>query len=400
MIAVELNGHQDHPIRAKNVILLIGDGMGQAHRFAGQLASVGLVGRLRMDQFPFAGLMGTTSDDPQSIVTDSAAAATAMACGIKTYNRAIGVRPDLTPVPSVLDVAKWAGKRTGLITTCHVTDATPAAFAAHVDLRVNHREIARQYIEDTAVDVILGGGREHWHAVYRGDENGTNGSLLERAATLGYAIASTPSELEMARSHEPGKLLGLFAEKELFSQESEGHGDRYDPPVSLAEMTQAAIEILDRGPNGFFLMVEEAAIDRMAHRNNAPLTIRGVQALDDAVGVAIRYAERHPDTLVIVAADHETGGLALAGPDDPAYPYELPPDVDEAEFAGEDGPFRIAGSSRRFIMGWTTTGHTAAAVPVSAMGPGAERVHGLFENTDLFTVMVEAMATPVPARSR
>ena len=117
-------------------------------------------------------------------------------------------------------------------------------------------------------------------------------------------------------------MLGLFANEEMFRQAPEGERDGYDPPVSLAEMTAAAIAILSRNPEGFFLLVEEAAIDRMAHRNNARLTLRGVLELDRAVQVARRYAEAHPDTLVVVTADHETGGLAITGSNDPAYPYE------------------------------------------------------------------------------
>lgn len=398
------NNHQ--PGAARSVILLVGDGMGQAHRFAGQLAAVGLDGRLRMDRLPCFGLMSTTAADPRSFVTDSAAAATAMAVGVRTYNGAIGVGPDRQRRPTVLELAKWAGKSAGLVTTCQITDATPAAFGAHVIHRVDHSEIARQYLEDSNVDVILGGGGAYWlpadETPPMTDPNrhrGTAGNLVARARDLGYTHVADLDGLHAAIDQGVDRLLGLFAPQEFFSQRPEGHGDTYDPPVSLATMTEAALATLDQNPNGFFLLVEEAAIDRMAHRNNAPMVLRGVEELDKAVGVALAYAHDHPDTLIIVAADHETGGLAIAGPDDPAFPYERVQAAQEtAEFAGEDGPFPVAGSDHLFIMGWTTTGHTAAAVPVTATGPGAERLAGNFANTHLFDVMVAALGLAARVR--
>lgn len=413
MIAIDLGAQQsdsDSDIApARNVILLVGDGMGQAHRFAGQLAAVGLGDRLVMDLLPVAGLMRTTCADPDTFVTDSAAAATAMACGVKTVNGAIGVDPAGVKVPSVLEIARWAGKRTGLVTTCQITDATPAAFAAHVPHRDAQREIARQFIEETGVDVLLGGGGAYWHPA-AADPGATNGrqpppdptpDLVRRARDLGYRHADTAAELDAAINAGAPKLLGLFADQNLFTQRDDGRGDAYDPPVSLADLTRAALAVLSREPAGFFLVIEEAAIDRMAHRNHAHLVLRAVRALDEAVAVALEHAAAHPDTLVVVTADHETGGLAVAGPDDEAYPYEVEhPTHEEAELAAEDGPFRIAGSAQRFVMGWTTTGHTAAAVPVTAVGPGAEALAGAYENTHLFEALVGAMGlgAPIPAR--
>ena len=395
--------------RAKSVILLLGDGMGQAHRLAAQLASVGIDGRLAMDRLPHAGLMGTACVDPATFVTDSAAAATALATGVKTVNGAVAIDPDGHPVPTVLELAKRAGKSTGLITTCQVTDATPAAFGAHVPHRGDQSEIARQYLEETEVDVILGGGEDWWYPAGdpgafsddpmpsgRERSRGTAGDLAARARELGYAYVTDRDGL---RSTDSPKLLGLFANEEMFRQAPEGERDDYNPLVSLAAMTRKAIDILSRNPEGFFLLVEEAAIDRMAHRNNARLALRGVLELDRAVAVVAAHAAANPDTLLIVTADHECGGLAIAGADDAPYPYE--PGADAAgilpiDLAGEDGPFPIAGSAHRFVMGWATTGHTAAAVPVTAMGPGAERLVGVYENTRVFETMVAAMGSAVP----
>lgn len=398
---------------ARNVILLVGDGMGQAHRLGGQLLASGRHGRLAMDQLPFAGLMGTTSADPAHFVTDSAAAATALATGVKTANGAIAIDLDGLPLPTILELAKRAGKATGLVTTCQVTDATPAAFAAHVPHRSDQSEVGRQYLEQTGVDVILGGGGAYWTPIGsppplptdpsepREESQGTAGDLLRRATDLGYALATTAADLrrllDRRDRHAATRLLGLFANQELFRQRAEGEGDAYDPPVSLAELTEAALTLLSAEPNGFFLMIEESAIDRMAHRNNAPLTLKGVLELDRAVAAAVAFAEREPETLLIVTADHECGGLAIAGSDDPPYPYERGSRLLDTVLAGEDGPFPIAGEEHGFVMGWATVGHSGAAVPVTAAGPGAERLTGAYENTHPFAVMAEAMGLDLPA---
>jgi alkaline phosphatase len=203
--------------------------------------------------------------------------------------------------------------------------------------------------------------------------------------------AELEAGLQRRRREPRGSLLGLFAAQEFFVQTAEGFGAIYDPPVALADLTAAAIEILSGNPNGFFLMVEESAIDRMAHRNNAPLTLKGVLELDRAVQVALAFASRAPDTLIIVTADHECGGLAVAGSEDQPYPYEPGGGLLDTMLAGEDGPFPIADEDHGFVVGWATTGHTAAPVPITSTGPGAERLAGELENTDLFAVMASAM---------
>jgi alkaline phosphatase len=355
---------------AKNVILLIGDGMGRAQRDAASLLAGG---PLVMDGLPHSGLVATGCADPVATITDSAAAATAIATGVKTYNGAIGVGPDGTPVPTVLELAQRAGKAVGLVTTCQVTDATPAAFAAHVANRSDQREIARQFIEETAVDLILGGGRRWWTPDTAGDPDADMlADLTDRAQELGYAFAGNAAELRAVGS---SRLLGLFAGDELFVQDPpEGEVARYDPPVPLWELTRSALDTLAPNPHGFFLMVEEAAIDRMGHRNNAALAIKGVHELDRAVLIAQTFAERDGETLVIVTADHECGGLTL---DEPA--------------AGSGNGIDPSDLDLAALLRWATTGHTEVDVPLNALGPGAERLTGHLENTDLFVAMVEAM---------
>ena len=392
---------------ARNVILLIGDGMGQAHRFAGQLLAAGRDGRLAMDRLPVTGQMGTMCVDPTTFVTDSAAAATAIATGVKTVNGCVAIDQNGREQRTILELAKASGRSVGLISTCQITDATPAAFAAHVPHRADQSEVARQYIERAGVDVILGGGAAHWFPVghplprelsaarrWRGI--GSDGDLVRRAYELGYEIAfdapSLQRSLRQRRLQPGGPLLGLFAAQEFFVQTAEDLGAVYDPPVSLADLTSAAIEVLQTNPQGFFLLVEESAIDRMAHQNNAPLTLKGVLELDRAVQVALAFASRSPhDTLLVVTADHECGGLAVAGSQDQPYPYEPGGGLLDTMLAGEDGPFPVTGTGYGFVLGWATTGHTSAPVPISATGPGAERLSGSIENTDLFHALAEAM---------
>lgn len=406
-------------LTAKSLILFIGDGMGQAHRFAGQLLAAGRNGRLAMDRLPILGQMGTMCADASTFVTDSAAAASAIATGVKTKNGCVSIDANGERRSTILEMAKASGRSVGLVSTCQITDATPAAFAAHVPLRAAQSNIARQYIDEARVDVILGGGAVHWYprgqrlpaalthdAPWRGV--GQEGDLVARAAELGYDVVMTEPELAAnlalrANARDTRPLLGLFAGEEFFVQTEEGLGAAYDPPVSLADLTAAAINVLSRNPNGFFLMVEESAIDRMAHRNNAAMTLKGVLELDRAVQVGLAYANRRPDTTVIVTADHECGGLAVAGSLDQPYPYEPGGGLLDTLLAGEDGPFPVAGSDYGFVLGWATTGHTSAPVPITATGPGAENLAGVIENTDLFHAMAHALSlteAPAPKRRR
>lgn len=385
---------------AKNVIIFVGDGMGTSQRDLIRLGNVGLEGELAMDELPYEGRSHTNSADPETFVTDSAAGATALASGTKTYNEAIGVDENEEMVETVLEQAKQAGKATGLVTDSQVTDATPAAFGAHVPDRDDQSEIARQYIEESRPDVILGGGEDHWYpeddAGAYPDEpeedpeeksRGGEGNLVERAEAEGYEYVADAEELDGATGT---KLLGLFANEEMFQQRPEGEGDAYEPVVSLAEMTRKAIETLSEDEDGFFLLVEEEAIDEMSHQNNTPLIIEAGQALDEAVEVARSHIEDDPETLLIVTADHETGGLAIESPneqqDDPDYPNES----GEGRSA-EDEPFSVAGSDQDFLVDWTTTNHTAEDVPVTATGPGAGELIGVFENTHVYEVMSRAI---------
>jgi alkaline phosphatase len=378
---------------AKNAIFVMGDGMGASARTLIRLATTGHDGDLAMNRLRYAGLVETDPDDDREVVTDSAAAATAFATGVRTYNGAVGVDVQAQPLPTLLERARAAGKATGLVTTAEVTDASPAAFGAHVEDRAQQSEVARQYLEDSKPDVILGGGEDRWlepgnPGAYPDhprkdpaeESSSDRGDLLARAEELGYEYVSDRAGLEESRGP---KLLGLFANAEMYEQRPEGEGDLYEPVVPLDEMTEKALSILERDPEGFFLFVEEDGIDEFSHQNNARMTIRSGQALDRAVEVAARYTAGHPDTLLVVGADHATGGLAIENVD--------PAGESRAGDTAEDGPFTVAGTDEQVLVDWTTDGHTGEAVPVTADGPGAAALARVQKNTDVHDTILRAM---------
>lgn len=378
----------------RNVILFVGDGMGTAQRNAIRLATVGEKGNLAMDSMPYAGLIHTSSTVP---VTDSAASATAYASGVKTYNGAIGMDADKKTVQTIMEYAKTAGRSTGVVTTSQITDATGAAFGAHVEDRSKQSNIALQLLTKSKVDVLLGGGEDFWYPAGNpgkfADEpaedpseksKGTQGNLVDKAKQLGYSYVTNKTDMQKAKS---GKLLGLFANEEMFQQKPEGEGDIYNPVVSLPEMTKKAIDTLAANKNGFFLMVEEEGTDEFAHQNNAKMTIKAGQELDKSVQVAKDFAKKNPDTLVLVLADHETGGFSIEAVD--------AEDESGDGISKEDGPFAIANSKQNFVVDWTTSGHTAVDIPITAMGKNAQLFTGIYENTEVFTKVAQAMGFKV-----
>ena len=370
---------------ARSVILLIGDGMGQAQRTAARLYSVGRDGQLAMDTLPVAGMARTWSTE--SVVTDSAAAGTALATGVKTYNKAIAVDPDGKPVPTVLEKAKEAGKSTGLVTNVWLPHATPASFAAHNADRDDYLGIALDMF-DHDVDVLLSGGEDYFLpkgtvGCFPDDGDRTDGrNLIDEAVAKGYGHVCTEADLSGVDPSNTDRLLGTFADYNMSRP--------YSP--SLAEMTDKAIAVLSENSSGFFLMVEGGQIDQAAHVNNALGTLGDVAGFDEAVKVALEYQAQHPETLVIVTADHATGGLTIEDvPQDSACPEPNAGDPRECgTLLHEDGPF----SENRgddFWVDWTSTNHTADDVPVMAVGPGSAALAGTYENTHVFEAMRDAL---------
>ncbi|RBY93418.1 alkaline phosphatase [Blastococcus sp. TF02-8] len=382
----------------RNVIFINGDGMSAAHREAARLAQVGYDGDLVMNTLGATGLQTTDPDDVNDTITDSAAAASAWATGVKTYNGAISVANAPVggkdaPGRALLTLgkeAKDAGKATGIVTTAQVTDASPAAFFSNTANRSNQDDIARQYLEVTRPDVILGGGEDWWLPAGTPGafpdnppedpaeaSRGTKGDLVGRAKQLGYTYVTSRSQLQRATGD---KLLGLFANEEMFQQRPEGAGDVYTPVVPLPEMTRKALDIVSRDKDGFFLLVEEEGVDEFAHDDNGARMLQSMKYLEDTVRLARDYVQAHPDTLLVVTGDHDCGGLSIEGPD-------TGDENGAPGISGEDGPFTIPGDSRTFVMDWTTAGHTGVPTVVTGAGYGSEQLVGYYPNTHLHEVM-------------
>lgn len=334
----------------KNVILIIGDGTGLAQITTGQYALVGTDGRLHLQTMPVTGLVNTVSSD--NLITDSAAGATAYSCGLKTYNGAIGMNAEQKPCKTILELAEQKGLATGLVATSTITHATPASFGAHVVQRSMENEIAADFLNSGA-DVILGGGRRHFLPQENDASNREDSrNLIEEFAQKGYSYVQNADELKSA---ENDKILGLFANSAI---------DYSAGQPSLAEMTGKAIEVLSQSENGFFLMVEGSQIDWGGHENNVDYVIREVKGFDEAVKSALDFAIENGETLVVLTADHETGGMTLQ---------------------------KQHSSGNVMEIQWTTGGHTGIPVPLMAYGPGAAEFMGWRDNTYVGQKIVELL---------
>lgn len=350
------------------IILLIGDGMGEARRTAARWQAVGQDGQLAMDAMPVSGWSHTGSAD--NPITDSAAAGTALATGVKTNNGMISIDPYSNTITTILEHAQARDMGVGLVTTVQMAHATPAAFASHVSSRGMMAEIASQMI-DHRVDVLLGGGEDEFlpdtetGCYPQAGERADGRSLIDEALAIGYTYVCTPTAFAAVPTTTT-RLLGLFAD--------EGMTRPFSP--TLAQMTQKAIDILSQDSDGFFLMVEGGQIDWACHGNDAANTISDTIGFDEAVAVAQSYALANANTLVIVTGDHETGGMwvSLSSTGDP----------------NEDGPFYMP-DSMPFYVNWTTSGHTAADVPTTAQGVFSELLDRTDENTYIYGVMYRAL---------
>ncbi len=327
-----------------SVILLIGDGTGLDYWSAARLASQT---PLAVEEFPVVGLVGTRSSN--SRITDSAAGATAFATGVRTFNGAIGVGPDTVPRPTVLELAEERGWATGLIATSSITHATPAAFAAHVPSRGMNGAIAEQMAEQ-GIDVILGGGRRYFDPESRKDGKDLLTPLTRDAVRVDDARSFFALDMDTVSA-----LVGLLWE--------DHPGPATNRSPALTDMTRAALRVLEKDRDGFFLLVEASQIDWRGHEN-APLpeVVAEVRDFDLAIAEALRFQQRRPNTLIIVTADHSTGGLALHGDD--------------------AGVFRAH---------YTTQGHTAGMVPLFASGPGAPAFAGIMDNDRLGRLLLHAV---------
>jgi alkaline phosphatase len=332
----------------RNIILMIGDGMGLAQMNAARIYRYGADGFLHIERMPFTGLLHTHSAD--NLITDSAAGATALAAGVKTKNGMIGMTPDTLTAVTILEKAREIGKSTGLVSTSSITHATPACFAAHIDYRRKETAIAEQLVA-SGTDVMLGAGTYFFLPKdSTGSKREDNRNLLAEAQKAGYDVIRTREALAATRAP---KVLGLFAPDYLKNEQ---------PEPSLAELTARAIELLNRNKKGFFLMVEGSQIDWAAHDNKIDYMIKEMISFDDAVQKALDFAAKDQHTLVIVTADHETGGLTIEGGD-------------------------VKGG--KVDVDWTTTHHTGVPVGIFAFGPYASHFTGVRDNTDVPKIFAE-----------
>lgn len=321
------------PIR--NVIVCIGDGMGP-----GQVAAARCFkgANLSFENFPFAATSVSTLN-AYGQVTDSAAAATAIATGHKVSNGTVSLAVPGSggELQTVLEYFQQIGKRTGLVTTSYLTDATPACFAAHETSRYNSGGIASDYLHQTRPDVLLGGGA-----------TGLDRSVVEAA---GYAVVSNAASLAELDVESSQPVCGLFGAGYL-PYEYDGMGDL----PRLCEMTSKALSLLSAGTNGFFLVVEGGLIDIACHGHDLEHCVYETLAFDATVEGVVSWAAGRDDTLVLVTADHETGGLIVMHDNGPR---QLPDVV------------------------WSSGGHTGAPVSLYAWGVNADRAARVADNTQI-----------------
>ena len=414
------NEGKDNRAEIKNVIFLIGDGMGvsytSAYRYLKDNPGTTEAEKTEFDKY-LVGNQMTYPEDPEQNVTDSASAATAMSAGIKTYNNAIAVDNDGSEVKTVLEAAKEGGKATGLVATSEITHATPASFGAHDESRKNMNAIADDYYDEMVkdehkIDVMLGGGLSNF---VRNDRNLTNEFKKD-----GYSYVTNKEDMLKDTNKQ---VLGLFARGGMDKMI-----DRNEETPSLEEMTKSAIERLNKDKDGFFLMVEGSQIDWAGHDNDIVAAMSEMEDFENAYKAAIEFAKKDKHTLVVATADHSTGGYSIGAngiynwfgapikaakrtPDFMAGEIAKGADVEgtlkkyidfksvgQPELTTEEiGSVKTAAATGkagnidaaieeifnvRSNTGWTTGGHTGEDVPVFAFGPGKERFYGQIDNTD------------------
>ena len=331
----------------KNIILFIGDGMGFESVQAASVFKTGQEDSLSFQSFPHKAAI--THNNARDNTTDSAAAATAIATGVKVDNSVISLAlpGGGEKLETLLEQYQSEGKKTGLVTTSFIEDATPAAFAAHRPSRGLIREIALDMLK-TRPYVLMG--------AYRA-------ITPEAARDFGYQTVETEEQLNTVDADQDTPIAGLFGVGKLpyeFDDEQTGAPD-------LSEMTVKALDLLDAHQDGFFLMVENENIDESGHHNHIQRHVAATVELDQAVEEAVRWAADRTDTLILVTSDHETGGLKVK---------------------------KHQGKGQFPEVTWSTGGHTQTPVPLYAVGPRSEFFKGTLSNTDIFKVLTAGTQQP------
>ena len=356
--------------KAKNVILLIGDGMSISQISAYRLINGGPNSRISVDKFPYSGIVLTHSED--GIVTDSASSATAYSTGFKTNNTYLGLDANKNVLENLTETLDRSGYVSSLLATSEITHATPAAFVAHVDLRWKTDEISSQMV-DSNVATFLGGGIHFFLPEEKGGKREDGRNLLQEVSDS-HVLLKTKEDMINFDSNKPGRVFGLFADEHIRNIETP---DNHVFEPSLADMLEFSVNrsdyFIDNGCRGFFIMAEGSQVDWAGHVNNIDYLNNEMKDLDSAVDWALNYAIENSDTLVVVTADHETGGLLI----EPANPVD---------YKGDKVKF-----SFNTAVGRGT--HTGVPVPVYAYGPGAENFTGTLDNTDVYRAILASLET-------
>lgn len=351
LIIITLSSAGSERQKPRNLIIFIGDGMGLAHVYAAMTVSANEM------IFPFLPVTGfSITHSNNSYSTDSAAGGTAIATGEKTNNRMISVRPDSTVLITLLEHARASGLSTGIVCTSSLTDATPASFTAHVPLRYDYRAIAAWYVGGAA-EVFIGGGRKYFEADI--DSSGSFSRSEDIVSMLSWAGYDVTYDLESFVASKATRIAGLMSPEDM-PRLNEGRDPEY-----LARATRKAIEVLSKNRNGFVLMVEGSEIDDAGHSHDTKMVTDEILDIDRAVAVAYDFARSNGKTLIVVTADHETGGMSITGGD----------------------------LAKREVTGaFSITGHSGIMVPVFAFGPGASAFSGVQDNTELFDDFVRLLS--------
>jgi len=324
----------------KNIIIMIGDGMGMGQISAGTYVNGNTSS---LERFPVVGIHKPACYD--SLITDSAAGATAFACGVKTYYTAVGVDKDTIPVETLLEEAEKRNLKTGLVVTSTIVHATPASFFSHNEYRRNYEEIAEDILNNE-IEYFVGGGKKFFDRREKDDRN-----ILDELRAKGYFISDYIDDFAYFKSNLEGKTkVGYLS------------SDNDPLPVSqgrdyLMDASMTGIDFLSsQAQNGFFLMIEGSQIDWGGHANNESYILSEFKEFDQVIGKVLDWAEKDGETLVVVTADHETGGFTI----------------------------QPGSTMNKLKTAFTTNRHSGDFIPVFAYGPGQELFTGLYENTEIY----------------
>lgn len=438
--------------KPQSVILFIGDGMGANHVKATEIYAKQVLNRdLAISSIGISG--SNTTHSASSGITDSAAAATAIYTGFKVKNGQLNILPDGSPVQGIGMAAKKAGLAVGIVSTARITDATPAALYATSSSRGSHDEIAVQ-LSEFMPDAALGVGRRHFlHSAEKNGFRKDDVDVIARMKDKGYTYVEKLDELNSMNPAEIQRLFGMFSDGDMPYAVDRKNNVSASRQPTLAELTKAALSIVEKNPKGFLLMVEGGRIDHASHANDIRAMIEETLEFDDAISVGLKFQETHPNVLVVVTADHETGGLKQVGEAefsiDPVKISNLKKSLSHIEDSlrkhpeNQESVLRDAGleltseemeilraaqikaqedklagkpsnakaskydttgslralsviTSQRAKVEWASNNHTGKPIITRAVGPGASLFEGNYDNTDIALKIAELLNLYIP----